>query len=41
KGYIKYGPEQVKAQIRALEENGIDEFMLWNANNRYSEDAVK
>jgi hypothetical protein len=41
KGYISYGTEQVKAQIRALEENGIDEFMLWNANNRYSEDAVK
>ncbi len=41
KGYIKYGPEQVKAQIRALEENGIDEFLLWNPNNRYSEDAVK
>jgi hypothetical protein len=41
KGYIKYGPEQVKAQIRALEENGIDEFMLWNANNRYSAEAVK
>jgi len=41
KGYISYGAEQVKAQIRALEENGIDEFMLWNANNRYAEDAVK
>jgi hypothetical protein len=41
KGYIGYGPEQVKAQIKALEENGIDEFMLWNANNRYSWEAVK
>ncbi len=41
KGYIKYGPEQVRAQIRALSENGIDEFMLWNPNNRYSEDGVK
>jgi len=41
KGHIKYGTEQVKAQIRALKENGIDEFMLWNPNNRYSEDAVK
>lgn len=40
KGYIKYGPEQVKAQIKALAENGVDEFMLWNPNNRYSEDAV-
>lgn len=41
KGYIKYGPEQVKAQIKALKENGVDEFMLWNATNRYSEEAVK
>ncbi len=41
KGYIGYGPEQVKAQIKALEENGVDEFMLWNPNNRYSEEAVK
>ncbi len=41
KGHIEYGPEQVKAQIRALEENGIDEFMLWNASNRYSEQAVR
>lgn len=41
KGHIKYGSEQVKAQITALKENGIDQFMLWNPNNRYSEEAVK
>lgn len=41
KGYIKYGPKEVEAQIRALEENGIDEFMLWNAGNKYSEEAVR
>ena len=41
KGYIKYGPKQVEEQIRALEENGITEFMLWNAGNRYSEEAIK
>lgn len=40
KGYIKYGDKQVMEQIKALEENGIDEFMLWNAGNRYSEGAV-
>ncbi|KXG78650.1 putative glycoside hydrolase [Thermotalea metallivorans] len=41
KGYIKYGPKEVEAQIRALEENGIDEFMLWNAGNKYSEEALR
>lgn len=41
RGYIKYGDKQVMEQIKALEENGIDEYMLWNAGNRYSEDAVK
>ena len=40
KGYIKYGEKQVMEQIKALEENGIDEFMLWNAGNKYSETAV-
>ncbi len=40
KGYIKYGDKQVMEQIKALEENGVDEFMLWNAGNRYSEGAV-
>ncbi len=40
KGYIKYGEKQVMEQIKALEENGVDEFMLWNPNNRFSEGAV-
>lgn len=41
KGHIKYGEEEVRAQIKALEDNGIDEFMLWNPGNRYTEEAVK
>ncbi|WP_461207692.1 putative glycoside hydrolase [Clostridium sp. DL1XJH146] len=40
KGYIQYGETEVKAQINALEENGIDEFMLWNASNKYHSGAV-
>ncbi|WP_017470557.1 putative glycoside hydrolase [Amphibacillus jilinensis] len=32
-----YGVEEVEAQIRALNENGIDEFLLWNAGNVYTE----
>lgn len=34
--YIAYGPEQVKAQVQALKDNGITEFLLWNAANQYS-----
>lgn len=41
KGSIKYKDLQVAEQIRALKENGIDEYLLWNASNRYSEGAVK
>ncbi|WP_332689200.1 putative glycoside hydrolase [Halalkalibacter lacteus] len=35
--YKSYGKEEVEAQIRALNEQGIDEFLLWNATNRYTQ----
>lgn len=39
-GYYKqYGAEEVQDQIRALNEHGINEFLLWNAGNVYSEDV--
>ncbi|AST90604.1 putative glycoside hydrolase [Sutcliffiella cohnii] len=34
--YIPYGKAEVEAQIRALNDNGIHEFLLWNAGNRYT-----
>ncbi|WP_379153777.1 putative glycoside hydrolase [Paenibacillus sp. sgz5001063] len=34
--YVKYGKQQVEDQIRALKEMKVDEFLLWNANNRYT-----
>lgn len=34
--YRPYGKEEVEAQIRALNENGINEFLLWNASNKYT-----
>lgn len=37
--YKVYGKEEVEAQIRALYEQGIHEFLLWNAGNRYTEDV--
>ncbi|MGX7595340.1 putative glycoside hydrolase [Planococcus plakortidis] len=35
--YKRYGKAEVEAQIRALNEQGIDEFLLWNAGNSYSQ----
>ncbi len=40
KGYIQYGGKQIREQIQALEDNGVDEFILWNAVNRYSESGL-
>ncbi|WP_342481634.1 putative glycoside hydrolase [Paenibacillus sp. FSL L8-0340] len=34
--YVKYGKTQVEDQIRALKDEKVDEFLLWNANNRYT-----
>lgn len=36
KGYIPYGKREVEEQIRALRDNGIEEYLLWNPVNRYS-----
>lgn len=35
--YEKYGKQQVEDQIRALKDAGVDEYLLWNASNRYSQ----
>ncbi|HLQ71084.1 MAG TPA: putative glycoside hydrolase [Bacillota bacterium] len=32
-----YGKKEVEAQIKALNENGIDEFLLWNSGNVFTE----
>jgi hypothetical protein len=37
--YIPYGAAEVDAQIRALKESGVDEYLLWNAGNKYTSDA--
>ncbi|MNV40578.1 hypothetical protein D3C71_1321910 [compost metagenome] len=37
--YIKYGKKQVEDQIRALKDENVEEFLLWNANNRYTSDV--
>nr|WP_245917980.1 putative glycoside hydrolase [Alteribacillus bidgolensis] len=35
--YKPYGVKEVEDQIKALNEQNIDEFLLWNANNNYTE----
>lgn len=35
----QYGKAEVEAQIKALNENGINEFLIWNAGNVYSENV--
>jgi hypothetical protein len=35
--YRSYGIAEVEAQIKALQDNGIREFLLWNAGNTYTE----
>lgn len=35
--YLNYGADEVEAQIQALYDNDIFEFLLWNASNNYSE----
>ena len=37
--YLRYGKNEVEAQIKGLKDNGIDEYLLWNAGNRYSPDV--
>ncbi|WP_240732970.1 putative glycoside hydrolase [Jeotgalibacillus sp. S-D1] len=35
--YMEYGAAEVQAQIQALYDNDINEFLLWNAGNTYTE----
>lgn len=35
-GHISYGEEQIRRQIQAVYDNGYEEWILWNASNRYS-----
>lgn len=40
KGHITYGPEEIRAQIQAVYDAGYEEWILWNASNRYTEDGL-
>lgn len=41
KRYKRYGPAEVRAQIDAAYDAGVDEWLLWNAGNKYTVGALK
>ncbi|KXG44372.1 putative glycoside hydrolase [Tepidibacillus decaturensis] len=34
--YKSYGKKEIEEQIKALKDNGINEFLIWNASNKYT-----
>lgn len=40
KGHIPYGAEEIRAQIQAVYDAGYEEWILWNASNRYTRDGL-
>lgn len=40
KGHIQYGPQQIREQIQAVYDAGYEEWILWNAANRYTEGGL-
>jgi hypothetical protein len=40
KMYQEYGAEQVRQQIQAVYDAGYEEWILWDASNKYHEDAL-
>lgn len=40
-GHIAYGPEELRAQIRAVYDAGYTDWLLWNAGNQYTEDGLE
>ena len=39
-GGVRYGEHEVREQIRAAEELGINRFILWNPNVEYTDEAL-
>ncbi|MBQ7840522.1 MAG: hypothetical protein IJ390_08595 [Lachnospiraceae bacterium] len=39
-GHIAYGPQQIREQIQAVYDAGYEEWILWNAANRYTEGGL-
>jgi len=41
RGHISYGAEEVRSQIQAVYDAGYTEWILWNAQNRYTAGALE
>ena len=41
KGYIPYGPAEVKAQIKAAKDSGINSYLIWHPSGRYNAAAYQ
>ncbi len=39
--YTPYEPEQIKAQIKATYDSNLEEWIFWNAGNRYTKDGYE
>lgn len=39
--YIYYGSNELRQQIKALKDNGVEEYMVWNSANNYHIDAFE
>lgn len=40
-GHIEYGGEEIRAQIQAVYDAGYEEWILWNASNKYYADGLE
>lgn len=40
KGHIPYGGDEIRAQIQAVYDAGYEEWILWNASNKYTEEGL-
>lgn len=40
-GHITYGPEELRAQIKAVYDAGYTDWLLWNANNHYTAEGLE
>ena len=40
-GHISYGGREIRQQIQAVYDAGYEEWILWNATNKYPADAVE
>lgn len=40
-GYTRYTKEKIREQIQAVYDSGYEEWILWNARNNYTEEALQ